>query len=69
MLDDVRIAFIGGGVMCEAMVNSLINGLRCRVTISQLPSLLLSAARVLAEGYGVARYGQQFRGGAAGPHC
>lgn len=27
MLDNLRIAFIGGGVMCEAIINSLITGL------------------------------------------
>lgn len=53
MLDDVQIAFIGGGVMCEAIVNSLMKGLGIKGDHVIIAEPLADRRVMLANKFGV----------------
>jgi pyrroline-5-carboxylate reductase len=53
MLDNLPISFIGGGVMCEAMVNSLIKGLGVDSKKLTVAEPIAERRTQLAERYGV----------------
>lgn len=53
MLKDVPIAFIGGGVMCEAIVNSLTHGLGLTSDLISVAEPVAERRAILAERYGV----------------